>query len=206
MGYHRSGFDQIVGVDIKPQPRYPFTFVLGDALEYVKAHGHEYDAIHASPPCQRYTTLRGMWNHAGKYLDLIDATRHALRATRAPWAIENVLHAPLARGSVMLCGTMFDLRTLDGTAELRRHRYFELRDGLSLVPECRHHLQTVGVYGNAGGANVQRPSQELAQRFATSVWREVMGIDWMTGQELSQAVPPAYCEFIGRQLLHALHA
>ena len=200
MGYSRAGFDEIVGVDITPQPRYPFTFVLGDALEYVTAHGHEFDAIHASPPCQKFTTLRGMWNHKPEHPDLVAPTREALRTIGCPWVIENVPHAPLGRGSIMLCGTMFSLGTKDGVAELRRHRYFELNHGPALVPECRHRIRTIGVYGNAGGAS----AREKAQMFLTHQWREAMGIDWMTGDELSQAIPPAYTEFIGRQLIQSI--
>src|SRR5262245_2184895 len=113
MGYHRAGFDTIVGVDIKPQPRYPFTFVLGDALEYVKAHGHEYDAIHASPPCQDHVRSPGPAPKHGTGWQLA-ATRDALLGT---WVIENVPGAPM-RPDYKLCGCMFGLR------RLKRERWF----------------------------------------------------------------------------------
>ena len=226
VGYHRAGFTEIVGVDNKPQPRYPFTFVLGDALEYASKHGHEFDAIHASPPCQRFTTLRGMWNHKADHPDLVEPTRVALNVIGAPWVIENVPGAPL-RALLMLCGTMFGLTTADGRAELRRHRYFELGfPPIALQPDCQHggitdhrnhpvgvigvygghgrdHRRkaprTIGVYWHAGGSS----AREFAQQYLTSERREAMGIDWMTGKELSQAIPPAYTEFIGKQLLAA---
>lgn len=237
VGYHRAGFDEIVGVDIKPMLRYPFTFIQADALEYVREHGHEFDAIHASPPCQKYTTLRAMWNHKTDHPDLVSPTREAFRTTGRPWVIENVPGAPL-RPLFMLCGTMFGLRTADGRAELRRHRYFELGFSLSaLQPDCQHGSPTVGVYGNWNGRDYRRypvavigvygghgrdrrrkppktigvyghaggsSAREFAQQFLTVERGQAMGIDWMTGNELSQAIPPAYTEFIGRQLLAAL--
>ena len=106
MGLHRAGFD-VTGVDIEPQKHYPFTFVQADALEYLAAHGQEYDAIHASPPCQRYTTLRKMWN-AREHPDLVTPTRAALQSTGRPWAMENVMGAPFQH-AVILCGSMFRL-------------------------------------------------------------------------------------------------
>jgi DNA (cytosine-5)-methyltransferase 1 len=237
VGYHRAGFAEIVGVDIKPQPRYPFTFVLGDALEYVRAHGHEFDAIHASPPCQKFTTLRGMWNHKDDHPDLVEPTRLLLRPLGTPYAIENVPGSPLRRGALKLCGTMFGLTTADGRAELRRHRYFELSHPVALVPPCQHGGPTVGVYGDGNGRDYRRypvavigvygghgrdrrrnapktigvyghasgsSAREFAQQFLTVERAQAMGIHWMTGDELSQAIPPAYSEFIGRQLLAVL--
>ena len=92
MGYYRAGFD-VVGVDIKPQPRYQFEFHQGDALEYCAAHGYEFDVIHASPPCQAYSVTRSI--HGNEYPDLVAVTRAALQATGKPWVIENVVGAPL---------------------------------------------------------------------------------------------------------------
>ena len=230
MGYHRAGFTEIVGVDIKPQKRYPFTFVQGDALEYVAAHGREFDAIHASPPCQAYSALKSMWN-AREHPDLVEPTRGALIATGLPYVIENVPGAPLGH-SVVLCGTAFGLGTADGVGELRRHRVFETHPHIGLVPPCRHggivigvygghgrdrrravtvlskcggtpsKKRAVGVYGNARGRSVR----DGTQQFPTHQRREAMGIDWMTGDERSQAIPPAYTEFIGKQLLRAIAA
>jgi DNA (cytosine-5)-methyltransferase 1 len=194
MGYHRAGFTEIVGVDIKPQPRYPFTFVLGDALEYVKAHGHEFDAIHASPPCQAYVRS-GMVAKDGRHPDLLASTRDALRGV---WAIENVPGAPM-RGDVMLCGSMFGL-------PVRRHRYFELSVPVTaLALSCNHNGAITGVYGHPhgrGGAwrNGKRPMLPSD----ASTWSRGLGIDWMRPLELAAAIPPAYTEFIGKQLLQAI--
>ena len=114
MGYQRAGFDEIVGVDNQLQSRYPFLFVQADALEYVAEHGSEFDAIHASPPCQKYSRLT---RNKAKHPDLYDPTRELLLASGRPWIIENVIGAPYGYGFV-LCGSMFDL-------PVRRHRNFE---------------------------------------------------------------------------------
>lgn len=211
MGYHCAGFD-VVGVDHKPQPRYPFPFVLADALEYVREHGREYDAIHASPPCQAYSDLKKMWN-ARAHPDLLDPTRQTLKQTGLPYIIENVPGAPLS-ARLMLCGTMFALGC--NGAELWRHRYFELTFDVGLVPPCHHYARgkvigvygghgrdrrrVVGVYGNSGGKSVR----DGTQQFSVEERRQAMGIDWMTGAELSQAIPPAYTEWVGRQLIRML--
>ena len=227
MGYHRAGFDEIVGVDIAPQPRYPFEFVHADALEYVADHGHGFDAIHASPPCQAFTALRTMWN-SREHVDLLTPSRELLKRLGRPYVIENVPGAPMEGAYIQLCGSMFGLGT--GAAELRRHRLFELGGFYLLTPRCLHyqrHLvigvygghgrdrrRTVGVYGDGNGRDYRKyPSTVLVarsaggssirdgcQQFSTDQRREAMGIDWMTGDELTQAIPPAYTEFIGRQL------
>lgn len=207
MGYHRAGFDEIVGVDNRPMPRYPFTLVLGDALEYVAAHGHEFDAIHASPPCQAYSTLRVMPNSRG-HPDLIGVVRSLLEKTGKAFVIENVPGAPL-RASVMLCGSMF------GLLGLRRHRYFETSWAFScLVPSCRHNGMTVGIFGGKA-RNIAKEKRHYRQDKATRgkpdgvvlphlIGFEAMQVDWMNMDELSQAIPPAYTEFIGRQLMRVL--
>jgi DNA (cytosine-5)-methyltransferase 1 len=199
MGYYRAGFD-VVGVDHEPQPRYPFHFILADALDYLAAHGHEYAAIHASPPCQRHTSLRWMHN-AKEHADLIPPTRDLLRVSGRPYIIENVPGAPL-RDAVTLCGTMFGLGS--GDAELRRHRLFELSSPAPLTPRCQHGERTrvIGVYGGHG-RDRRRTVNTLD--FPADARREAMGITWMTDAELSQAIPPAYCEFIGRWLLSYLN-
>lgn len=105
MGYYHAGFD-IVGVDIEPQPRYPFTFHQGDALEFLTEYGHEFDAIHASPPCQRYSVASKSHNgKAVKHPALIPATRQGLKKSQRPWVIENVIGAPLME-PIILCGTI----------------------------------------------------------------------------------------------------
>lgn len=188
MGYHRAGFD-VVGVDIKPQPRFPFPFHQADALEFVAAHGHEFDAIHASPPCQAYTGLANIWKYDGKHPDLVAATRAALEATAVPWVMENVVGAPLRTG-IILCGAMFGLRVY-------RHRLFESSVLLFQPPHPRHEARasygriptddeffTVsGHFGDLDGA------------------MKAMGIDWMCRTTLAQAIPPTYTEYIGRQLI-----
>ncbi len=195
MGYHRAGFD-VVGVDIVPQKRYPFPFILADALDYLPEHGREFDVVHASPPCQAYSTLRALHPHKD-YPDLLAVTRDALAVNGRPWVIENVVQAPL-RSPVVLCGAMFGLRVY-------RHRGFE-SSVLLTAPEHPKHLV------RAGGFNGQRQRKAyyLAGGFATvagnvgSYVGPAMGIDWMTGKELSQAIPPAYTREIGRQVLGAL--
>lgn len=198
MGYYRAGFD-VTGVDIKPQPHYPFAFVQADALEYVAVHGHEYDVIHASPPCQAFVSLRWMWN-AKAHADLVDPVRQKILATSKPFIIENVPGAPL-QNTIYLCGTMFGLGT--ATVELRRHRLFEMSHPPILRPMCAHGLKSrvIGVYGGHGR---DRRRTSNTQDFSVEQRRQAMGIDWMTGSELSQAIPPAYTEFIGRQLLDYL--
>lgn len=199
-GYRRAGFD-VTGVDINPQPRNPHRFIQRDALEYLAAHGHEYDAIHASPPCQAHCDLKHMWN-AKKHNDMIWPTRELLKKTGKPYIIENVEGAPLI-SPVILCGTMFGLGWND--AEMWRHRLFELSWGYVLVPPCRHREKprVIGVYGGHGR---DRRRAVNTQDYPTDARREAMGIDWMTGAELSQAIPPAYTEFLGRALLAHLQA
>ncbi len=196
MGYHRAGFDEIVGVDIKPQKRYPFKFVLGDALEYVSAHGMEFDAIHASPPCQAYSVTRSL--HSNVYPMLIEETRATLIKTGRPYVIENVPGAPLL-DPLMLCGTMFGLRVI-------RHRLFECNPQIAIAPaSCDHWGKSVrrGVYGAfSNGFDLLTIT---GNNYPIADGRTAMDIDWMSKKELSQAIPPAYTEYIGRQLLEVLH-
>lgn len=199
LGYHRAGFD-VVGVDVKPQPRYPFEFIQADVLALDPTFVASFDAIHASPPCQAHTSLNQMWN-AKDHPNLIPHTRDMLRASGRPWAIENVMGAKAHMiNPIMLCGTMFDLGA-EG-AELRRHRLFELSFSVCFVPQCHHRLtRVIGVYGGHGR---DRRRKVNGQDFSVAARRVAMGIDWQTGTELSQAIPPAYTEFIGGQLLSAV--
>ena len=218
-GYHLAGFD-VVGVDIAPQPNYPFPFVQGDALAVVRyllagvkvgftgpdgvkvwLELGDFDAIHASPPCQSYLNLGKVNRAQGRtyeHPDMISDTREALEATGLPYVIENVQDArPELRDPVRVCGTGLGL-------PLRRHRLFESNVPLEGVG-CRHDLYTepkywtgwrpkgehrlstvVQVYGNAGGREH---------------WPAAMGIDWMTAKEMSEAIPPSFSEHIGRQLV-----
>lgn len=222
MGYHRAGFD-VVGVDHKPQPRYPFEFHQADALEYVVGHGQEFDAIHASPPCQRYSSMsrvgqaRRRTARQGRLVTaehpaLIEPTRHRLRASRVPYVIENVEGAPLVEPR-RLCGSLFDLA-------VRRHRLFECSFALE-VPRCFHPRLTDGiaVYGQhpePGGVRVRRSiavyGKRPGDRLPGGVIRarsledgqRAMGISWMEWRELTQAIPPAYTELIGKQLIRAV--
>ena len=194
-GYERAGFD-VHGVDIKQQPHYRGEFTCGDALEFLQRFGLEYDAIHASPPCQAHCSLNQMWN-AKQHLSLIEPTRRLLVATGKPWVIENVVGAPL-RNPLTLCGTMFGLKTRG--AELRRHRLFETSFPIIVRPVCQHGQEprVIGVYGGHGR---DRRRTVNTQDFPVSARREAMGIEWMAGTELSQAIPPAYTEWIGKHLI-----
>jgi DNA (cytosine-5)-methyltransferase 1 len=195
MGYHRAGFD-VVGVDIKPQPRFPFTFVQADALEYCAAHGHEFDVIHASPPCQAYSVTKSI--HGNDHPDMVASTRKALQATGKPWVIENVVGAPLF-SPLMLCGSMFP------GLRVYRHRLFESNPQLHFAPASCHHTfkmpASKGQYHELNGSNFITC---VGHNFKAADGRIAMGIEWMTRAELSQAIPPAYTEYIGRQLLQAL--
>lgn len=211
-GLQRAGF-HVTGVDFKKQPRYVGdAFVQADALK-PPFDLKSFDFIWASPPCQAHSALKTMPN-AKHHDDLIPATRTQLKAFGGPWVMENVAGAPLD-DPIVLCGTMFGLCTADGKAELRRHRLFESNVAL-LTMDCRHGAEMVcGVYGghgrdrrrtikvlsNAGGGYRDQNGKRVG--FSMADRRKVMGIDWMTGNEMSQAIPPAYSEFLGRQILRA---
>lgn len=224
VGYHRAGFD-VVGVDIEPQPNYPFQFVQADALAMVQDRlngcwhesyqksalpgmldrclGH-FDAVHASPVCKRYSRVTRTALDPESHPDQIEPIREILVACGLPYVIENVPEAPLV-DPVMLCGSMFDL-------DVQRHRNFETNWGM---PQhhwpCRHGIwaprysptrsdrkknpgalaRVVSVAGGGHGG----PGQQIAD------WRRAMQIDWMNRNEMAQAIPPAYTEWIGRRLL-----
>lgn len=195
VGYHRAGFD-VIGVDIKPQPRYPFEFVQADAIAFaLDIDWSRIQAVHASPPCQAYTTLGALHPHI-TYPDLIAATRGVLTDSGRPWVIENVMTAPLEKAhSITLCGGMFGLRTY-------RHRRFESPLGLTAPAHPGHVTRTATSRRRerwAAGWHVS-----ITGDVGTYLGPEAMGIDWMSGDELCQAIPPAYTEHIGAQLLAAL--
>jgi DNA (cytosine-5)-methyltransferase 1 len=197
MGYHRAGFD-VVGVDIKPQPNYPFECVVDDALDYLEGQIFDrflpFDAIHASPPCQAYSVLGSSYDRS-KHSDLVDRTRALLQRAGLPYVIENVPGSPLVN-PVQLCGSSFGLG-------VRRHRLFECSFPI-MVPPCNHASQrpkyriyehgkwsispVVRVFGDPGGK-------------AAEHWNDAMGIDWMTRKEIVQTIPPAYTQYVGEQLL-----
>jgi DNA (cytosine-5)-methyltransferase 1 len=218
VGYHRAGFD-VVGVDHRPQPNYPFPFVQDDALRFLLAgHGEDYDAIHASPPCQGYSRMRHLpWLKGREYPLLIEPCRKLLEKTGKPWAMENVEDAPLA--GIVLCGSMFGLKVY-------RHRRFESNVWL-WEPQHLKHKEVIGAVRmlndrakpNASGY-VSLPSKGTlnnnyhsegvitvgGHNFKRSAAQTAMGIDWMSRKELAQAIPPAYTEYVGKQLMAVLTA
>lgn len=203
VGYQRAGFD-VTGVDISQHADYPFGLFVADAIEFLDTWSDtfSFDAVHASPPCPRYSVATPEKNRDA-HPDLIEPIRERLTALGIPFVIENVPGAPLV-DPVMLCGSIFDL-------EVRRHRLFESNIHID-QPSCRHKGQTVyGVYGQHGDKNgaVARPdgtSRGTKARDAAHA-REVMGIDWMTDwSDLADAIPPAYTEYIGHELIESIEA
>lgn len=215
-GLQMAGFD-VTGVDINPQPRY-----CGDAFHQADALTFPlegFDFIWASPPCQAFTKLRWMPD-AKEHPNLIPETRARLLASRVPYSIENVEDAPLGDSGylVMLCGTMFGMRTPDGRAELRRHRLFETSFSIPLRPQCRHGHRVLGVYGGhlrdrcraitvtGGTPQTNTVRNRVRETFSIGEACVAMGIDWMSMKGLSQAIPPVYSEFIGRHAMEILQS
>jgi DNA (cytosine-5)-methyltransferase 1 len=202
MGYSRAGFD-VVGVDLAPQPRYPFEFHQADALDVLDAlAGGDadwllpksgcFDAVHASPVCKRYSVVTPL-RVRDQHPDQIGPVRDLLTTAGMPWVIENVPGAPL-RPDLKLCGCMF------GLPNLKRERWFETSwHAFGLRQPCDHREPVITVSGTGAGNQHSR-----AGHHGFADWRRAMGIDWMTGKELSQAIPPAYTEHIGLQLLEHL--
>lgn len=190
VGYHRAGFD-VTGVDIEPHPDYPYELVVDDAVSVLGDVSwlRTFDAIHASPPCQRYVRSGNVDRE--RHPDLLPVVRDLLGASGLPYVIENVPGAPM-RVDLVLCGSMFGL-------EVRRHRWFEANWPLSpWTLACDHSKPVTGVYGHPHGRNGAAPGM-LPGDLAT--WSRAMGIDWMTASDLAEAIPPAYTEHIGSQLL-----
>ena len=195
MGYYWAGFE-VVGVDIEPQPHFPFEFHQGDALTYPL---DGFDAYHASPPCQGYGITRYIHTcHNKDYPLLIPQIRQRLLDTNKPLVIENVPGAPL-QYSVMLCGLMFGLKVL-------RHRIFELNFYCMQPGHPYHRNIEIGKDGFCcvvahsavkGNSNYQYPNRK-------EMWQEAMGINWMTKHEMTQAIPPSYTEFIGKYMMRAM--
>ncbi len=192
MGLHRAGFD-VTGVDIQPQPNYPFKFIQADAMTFNLSG---FDLIWASPPCQAYSQSATSQRNAGKsYPDLLPSVRVRLESSGIPWIIENVPGAPM-RCDVLLCGSMFGLRLI-------RHRLFETNHReLILTPPCQHPKLAICVVGNGTPSWVR--AQNGGKCFSIAEVRAAMGIDWMNRNELSQAIPPAYSQFLAEQLTAAL--
>jgi DNA (cytosine-5)-methyltransferase 1 len=192
MGLHRAGFE-VVGVDNTPQPKYPFEFILGDALN-PPVDLSQFDLIWASPPCQQYSVTRSIYNR--DYPDLVDDARLLLKQSGKLYIIENVPGAPL-ENPLMLCGTMFGLRVL-------RHRLFETNPPIYMAPfTCRHHMPVK--------KSGRRPNRDIEFINVTGHFSDVeyakfaMDIDWMGQKELSQAIPPAYSKWLGEQMIKALN-
>lgn len=193
MGLHQAWpHAEITGVDIRPQKRYPFSFVKADAMTYPL---EGYDFIWASPPCQYYSAGAARWQTSDKHPDLIAAIRERILATGTPYVIENIIPAGYQlRDPLMLCGTMFNLGVF-------RHRFFEA-SFLRLVPPHQPHEGEIGdgtyhtVTGHAGGSS----ARDGWKNGGTEEWRKAMGIDWMIGNELAEAIPPAYSRFFAEGL------
>lgn len=187
MGYHQAGFD-VVGVDIKPQPRYPFAFLQYDCMALDRRFVRSFDAIHASPPCQAHSLAQRI--QANDHPELIGETRAMLAASDLPFVIENVEGSPLI-DPIRLCGASFGLRTY-------RHRLFETNFP-TIAPTHPDHIAPVRKMG--------RPPRDgdfmhIVGNFSdVKAGRQAMGIDWMSRDELREAIPPAYTRFIGEQLL-----
>ena len=217
MGYHRAGFD-VFGVDVHAArlARYPFPHYQGDALAYVAEHGHEFDAIHASPPCQGYSRATvALPDRLDRYDRLIAATRDLLEQTGKPYVIENVEHAaPELHEPVMLCGRMFGLGATDtdGTPlVLDRHRLFEVAGFALLTPPHPPHdrgVQVAGVYG--GARRDRREAREVRKGGyvprSLDVLRALIGAPWMSETGCFLSIPPAYTEHIGAHLIDHLNA
>ncbi len=221
MGYHRAGFD-VVGVDIRDQPNYPFEFIQSDVFDVDPEFLREFDIIHASPPCQAYT-VGSIWlrKRGVEYPDLLGATRDLILDSDVDYVIENVPRAPLIQ-PMMLCGTMFGLKVF-------RHRLFESNMWI-YPPTCCHHNGTTrhGDYYIVANCNPigdyyhgKSMPKELRQHYREKVyaqmfaefggknkteaqyraWCDAMQIDWMTKYELTQAIPPAYTFWIGKLIM-----
>lgn len=226
-GYISAGWD-VTGIDTKSLGhRYPGTFIQADALAYLAEHGRDYDAIHASPPCQGYTiATAGNPTARAKHQRLIAATRELLLVAGRPWVIENVEQARTQmRDPIMLCGRMFGLTALDedGTKlVLDRHRLFESSHPLTAPAHPVHGTEQVaGVYGGSRRAK-RHDGESLAQvaprdRHAARVERgggyvprskrvqqALLGIDWMTLRGMQESIPPVYAQWVGEQLLTLL--
>jgi DNA (cytosine-5)-methyltransferase 1 len=206
VGYARAGFD-VVGVDVVRQPRYPFEHVVADALDVLADREFlaGFDAVHASPPCQAYSIARNIHGSGDRHSRLIEPTRDLLVASGLPYVMENVPGAPL-RSPLLVCGLALGLN-------VKRHRLFESNVFMLGVPCGSHRGDWLLVFGHTvldrghvvgkakgGGNTIQR------RHVGTDQGRAAMGIDWMNRDELSEAIPPAYTEFIGAQLLDHIRA
>lgn len=201
VGYHRAGFD-VIGVDVDPQPNYPFEFHQSDALSWMEGvTGRMYDAIHASPPCQFSSTQTA---DRSKHTNFIPATRLALQMSGLPYVIENVEGANKHLiDPIRLCGSSFGM-------DVRRHRYFEANWPIQGKP-CEHGWQTprfrsLAIKNVRAGklATVVGVHGHINYVGEFPIRCKAMGIDWMTNDELVESIPPTYTEWIGGQLIRHL--
>lgn len=214
VGYHRAGFD-VVGVDIVPQPFYPFEFVQADALEVLRCpenpltHVHPpvcgFDAIHASPPCQAFSTMGNRSRSQGRTpgVDLLTPALELLRGFELPWVVENVSGAKkLMPGALVLSGGMFGLG-------VHRPRLFASNVFIPQPARAKPPLNGVGVYGRApDGRRLFNRKSNGPYRAPRSLEeaQEAMGMDWADWHGTKEAIPPAYTEYIGRHLIASLEA
>lgn len=189
MGLHRAGFD-VIGVDIKPQPRYPFRFVRGDAMK-PPFNLRQFDFIWASPPCQSYSIA--MRHLAKPQPKLVDGVRDMLQKSGTFWVIENVPGAPL-RNSMVLCGTQLGLR-------IHRHRLFEAPWWFTLMPPCNRDTVVLNPHRSESR---QRMYAEFGRGCPEKRWAKEMGVEWMSRHEARESIPPNYAEFIGRAAIQEM--
>jgi len=203
MGYHRAGFD-VVGVDINPQPNYPFEFHQADALDVLEElfdsgiprllPASDFDAIHASPPCQAYSvTTNFRPENRTKYPELVAPVREHLWDSGLPYVIENVPGSDL-NGYVQICGSGLGMR-------IQRHRWFESNVALWAVPCAHGQNQWDAALKHSTGRKRRRVVVIGEYRIPLDTQKEAMGVDWMTLEELSESIPPAYTQWIGEQLM-----
>jgi DNA (cytosine-5)-methyltransferase 1 len=195
MGYYRAGFD-VVGVDKERQKNYPFGFIKADVMTWLpemidSGRIERFDVIAASPPCQKYSRLNQI--HKGDHPDLVGPIRELLIKTGKPYVIENVEGSPLGN-PLKLCGSMFGLRVY-------RHRLFECNPTIWFPPFACHHW---GKTAKKGQPKHAAQIMTVTGAFRVQPARDAMGINWMNQAELSQAIPPAYCEYIGKQMIDTL--
>lgn len=191
-GYQRAGF-HVVGVDKYPQPRYAGDdFIEADAMDFLADNWWRFDAIHASPPCQRYSVMSHMNKNKLDHPDMIPKLRAWLRFYNKPFVIENVPGAPMVK-PVELCGLMFGF-------DLYRHRLFETNFRLPSLPHPWHKIKAVHPDSWEPGLILSVVGNCAPIAHA----RKIMDIDWMPAAELSQAIPPYYTEYIGQHLMKAV--
>lgn len=206
VGYHRAGFT-VTGVDKDPQPRYPYEFHQADALEFLQAHGHEYDVIAASPPCQGYSRSTAQFRSTKEYADLLPITRELLEKSGKPYIIENVPGSPM-RADLKLCGRMFGLKVV-------RWRWFELGGGLWIMNPYKPTIskgivkrgEAVSIFGKGAYRKSTGDAMPIFKKESVqATWAYAMDIDWMDCEGMREAIPPAYTQWIGEAIFEQVKA